>query len=136
MLVYWVGVVLSLCNVMTYAASTPSTLKTDLLAAKALNNLWHYALIHSSPSTGCKCPSRVVCTTCSKLSFRLTIYRSDMSKTSRRAYISAVQRLAKKPSRIPKSLCPGCLSRYDDFVATHMNQTFTIHATVSLIHTS
>jgi tyrosinase len=31
------------------------------------------------------------------------------------------------PSKIPPGLAPGAKSRYDDFVATHINQTRTIH---------
>lgn len=34
-----------------------------------------------------------------------------------------------KPS-ISGDLVPGARSRYDDLVATHINQTLTIHATV------
>lgn len=35
--------------------------------------------------------------------------------------------MIKKPSITPKSAAPGAISRYDDFVATHVNQTQTIH---------
>lgn len=34
-----------------------------------------------------------------------------------------------KPPITPSSLVPGAMSRYDDFVATHINQTLSIHAT-------
>lgn len=34
-----------------------------------------------------------------------------------------------KPARTPSSLAPGAKSRYDDFVATHINATNTIHFT-------
>jgi len=43
--------------------------------------------------------------------------------------LSAVNCLAKLPPKTPKSVCPGCKNRYDDFVATHIQQTFFIHAT-------
>lgn len=42
-----------------------------------------------------------------------------------------------KPSKADPSFAPGSRSRYDDFVAVHINQTLTIHGTVSeldLIH--
>lgn len=31
------------------------------------------------------------------------------------------------PSKLPPGLAPGAKSRYDDFVAVHVNQTNTIH---------
>ena len=33
----------------------------------------------------------------------------------------------KQPSEIPSGLAPGALSRYDDFTATHINLTLSIH---------
>ena len=38
-----------------------------------------------------------------------------------------------KPSRFSSSEVPGAKSRYDDFVAVHMNQTFAIHATANFL---
>lgn len=37
--------------------------------------------------------------------------------------------MQKLPARTPRDLVPGVRSRYDDFVATHINQTTTIHYT-------
>lgn len=37
--------------------------------------------------------------------------------------------MTKLPPKTPKSDCPGCQNRYDDFVATHIKQTFAIHNT-------
>ncbi|KAI4634941.1 hypothetical protein J4E81_000235 [Alternaria sp. BMP 2799] len=54
---------------------------------------------------------------------------STFSKAEKKAYISAVQCLTELPSKTPKEMCPGCRNRYDDFVATHMQQTFNIHVT-------
>lgn len=51
-----------------------------------------------------------------------------MAASEKKAYISAVQCLMTKPS-ISGSLAPGAKTRYDDFVATHINQTLTIHGT-------
>ena len=31
------------------------------------------------------------------------------------------------PSKIPKGVVPGAISRFDDFVATHINKTTQIH---------
>jgi tyrosinase len=44
-------------------------------------------------------------------------------------YIAAVKCLTKLPPKTPKSSCPGCKNRFDDFVATHIQQTFSIHNT-------
>ncbi|KAF3054156.1 hypothetical protein E8E11_011943 [Didymella keratinophila] len=52
-----------------------------------------------------------------------------LSKTERKAYISAVQCLQKKQTKTPASLIPGARSRFDDWVGTHINQTMTIHYT-------
>ncbi|EOA86895.1 hypothetical protein ACJQWK_08475 [Exserohilum turcicum] len=45
------------------------------------------------------------------------------------SYVKAVQCMTKLPPKTPKSDCPGCQNRYDDFVATHIKQTFAIHNT-------
>ena len=50
-----------------------------------------------------------------------------MSAADRKAYIKAVRCLQTSPSKLPKGLVPGALSRYDDFVATHVNNTLNIH---------
>jgi tyrosinase len=55
--------------------------------------------------------------------------RSKLSKQERKDYIAAVQCLYKKPSKTPSALAPGAKTRYDDFVATHINQTLNIHGT-------
>ena len=38
--------------------------------------------------------------------------------------------LMSKPSKLDKAKYPGAKSRYEDFVAVHMNQTMSIHGTV------
>ncbi|KAF2090081.1 tyrosinase central domain-containing protein [Saccharata proteae CBS 121410] len=55
--------------------------------------------------------------------------RSTLSTSDKKDYISAVQCIQSKPSITPHKLAPGVRSRYDDFVATHINQTMTIHGT-------
>lgn len=54
---------------------------------------------------------------------------STLSKSEKKDYISAVQCLYNKPSKTPSILAPGAKTRYDDFVATHINQTLFIHGT-------
>lgn len=56
--------------------------------------------------------------------------RSFFSKDEKVDYIDAVLCLQSTPSRTPADLVPGARSRYDDFVATHINQTLQIHYTV------
>jgi len=61
---------------------------------------------------------------------------TTMLPFERKAYSDAVLCLTKKPSRlaaINPSLAPGAKSRYDDFVAVHVNNTLTIHATASFL---
>jgi tyrosinase len=53
----------------------------------------------------------------------------DLSKPDRKAYIDAVLCFQKKQAKTPASLVPGAKSRFDDWVATHINQTTTIHYT-------
>jgi tyrosinase len=55
--------------------------------------------------------------------------RSAFSKAEKKNYISAVKCMAKLPPKTPKSVCPGCRNRYDDFVATHIQQTFSVITT-------
>jgi tyrosinase len=50
----------------------------------------------------------------------------------KKIYIKAVICLQALPSRTPSYLAPGAKTRYDDFVATHINQTLFIHRTVGL----
>lgn len=60
------------------------------------------------------------------------IDRGNLSKSERKQYIDAVLCLSKKPPITPLSEFPGVRSRYDDFVATHINQTGEIHNTVGI----
>lgn len=101
------------------SASTPPRiiLETDKLAAGSLANQVSYAAKHSK-STSCD----------PEIAAKRREW-GDLSDIERREYINAVLCLAAKPSITPPSLVPGARSRYDDFVATHMNQTLSIHAT-------
>ncbi len=52
-----------------------------------------------------------------------------MPKDQRRNYIKAMLCLMEKPPKLTQF--PGVTNRYEDFVAVHINQTTTIHGTVS-----
>lgn len=52
-----------------------------------------------------------------------------LSAWERKSYTNAVKCLMSKPAKTPSSLAPGVKNRFDDFVATHINQTMEIHYT-------
>lgn len=58
-------------------------------------------------------------------------YRGNMSKNERLAYTDAVLCLQSKPSISPPGLVPGARSRFDDFQAVHINQTYSVHFNVN-----
>lgn len=65
-------------------------------------------------------------------SIQNAVVRKDwdvMSRNERKAYTSAVQCLIKAPSQSDPVQVPGARTRYDDFVAQHINQTLSIHVT-------
>lgn len=57
----------------------------------------------------------------------LTLPREHMSKPDRKAYIEAVQCLRTLPSKSDTLWAPAAKTRFDDFVAIHVNQTMYIH---------
>jgi tyrosinase len=54
---------------------------------------------------------------------------NDLSKKERKAYTDAVLCLQSKPAKTPASFASGARSRFDDFVANHIDQTLYIHYT-------
>ncbi|OCK98505.1 Di-copper centre-containing protein [Cenococcum geophilum 1.58] len=98
------------------------TFETDILAAKALFNLATYTAQHGYPSGSCTLQNVAIRREWGALSAR-----------ERKDYINAVKCLASKPNKTPASQFPGARNRYDDFVATHMNQTLSIHGTGNFI---
>ncbi|EHA46650.1 hypothetical protein MGG_10561 [Pyricularia oryzae 70-15] len=67
--------------------------------------------------------------TCSNATMRIRKEWGDLPGAERKEYIAAVLCLSQRPSHYSPSVCPGCKSRYDDFVAVHMEFTPTIHGT-------
>ncbi|KAI0976146.1 Di-copper centre-containing protein [Xylaria arbuscula] len=53
----------------------------------------------------------------------------NFSCAERTHYIAAVKCLQTKPSIADPTFAPGARTRYDDFVAVHINQTLSIHGT-------
>jgi hypothetical protein len=60
------------------------------------------------------------------------IFRSMLTKPERRNYIDAIKCLHSKPALTPAAVASGARSRFDDFVVTHVLQTYSVHATVGL----
>ncbi|KAG6356012.1 hypothetical protein INS49_015397 [Diaporthe citri] len=80
------------------------------------------ALSRLSPNSTC---------TADKVSVRKSWH--DLTPEERIAYTDAVLCLQSKEAKTPSSLAEGAMSRFDDFVVTHINQTFTIHQTASFL---
>jgi tyrosinase len=74
-------------------------------------------------------PTRVVSLYAQRSAQTLKSHRSTFTTREKKDYIKAVQCMAKLPSKTSKDTCPGCRNRYDDFVATHIQQSFVIHGT-------
>ncbi|CAN9145974.1 unnamed protein product [Alternaria alternata] len=99
------------------------SIKQDLMAGGAALNQQLYQAVQQ-PAQYKKC---------SPTNIQVRQEWSTFSKTEKKAYISAVQCLGKLPSKTSKETCPGCKNRYDDFVATHIQQSFNIHVTGSFL---
>lgn len=67
---------------------------------------------------------------CTKQDLRVRRNWMAFSDGEKKAYIKSVRCLQKLPARTPATLAAGAKTRYDDFVATHINQTLGIHYTV------
>lgn len=70
---------------------------------------------------------------CSLKNIRVRREWGSLSEAQRKDYIKAVQCLQEKPARTPSTVAPGAKTRFDDFVATHINQTLTIHYTANFL---
>ncbi|KAM0811794.1 hypothetical protein AB5N19_12150 [Seiridium cardinale] len=70
---------------------------------------------------------------CNIFNARIRKEWSTLSAKERTSYTSAVNCLMKLPSKYDPTVVPGAKSRYDDFVAQHINQTLSIHGTGSFL---
>ncbi|KAK1752335.1 hypothetical protein QBC47DRAFT_433415 [Echria macrotheca] len=97
------------------------TKETDKLAADALKNLRAYQ--QTSGHTG----------PCTVENAARRREWGSLSKAERKDYIKAVKCLMNKPSKYSPTAAPGAKTRYDDFVAVHINQTISIHGTANFL---
>lgn len=120
------------CNVPINAPSLslPAVASSSTAeAAVQLENLAHMALgvARKNIASPNACQSQGACT-----SKNVQIRRNwrAFSSKEKKAFIKAVLCLQKRPARTPSALASGAKTRYDDFVATHINQTGQIHYSV------
>jgi tyrosinase len=71
--------------------------------------------------------------TCSLRNLRVRREWGTLSKKQRKNYIKAVKCLQSKPALTPSTIASGAKTRFDDFVATHIDQTMTIHYTANFL---
>ncbi|TVY90929.1 Tyrosinase-like protein [Lachnellula willkommii] len=64
---------------------------------------------------------------CTRQNLEIRREYGSMSTSNRQAYSNAVLCLQSKTANTPSSHAPGAKTRYDDFVATHIDQTPYIH---------
>ncbi|KAF8421832.1 tyrosinase central domain-containing protein [Tirmania nivea] len=107
--------------------SDPTSVETDL-AQTAYDNLSAYLEEVESSST---VEQRTTQCTLGNISIRREW--GTLPQTQRKAYIDAVPCLQSKPSKSDPALVPGARSIYDDFVATHINQTLSIHGAANFL---
>lgn len=99
-------------------AFDPSTASLDEFASYALKT----AKARIANSTG----------TCTTENVTVRKLAENLTGEERTAYTSALNCLMNLPAKTPSSLAAGAKTRYDDWVVTHINQTLTIHSTVSI----
>ncbi|PBP16779.1 putative tyrosinase central domain protein [Diplocarpon rosae] len=93
----------------------------DHLASIATRNL--HQILHSASRSSPRA------STCTKSNTAIRREWGVLSSEERIAYTNAVLCFQNKTTLTPAELVPGARSRFDDFVATHMNQTNSVHYT-------
>ncbi|KAF1846119.1 Di-copper centre-containing protein [Cucurbitaria berberidis CBS 394.84] len=93
--------------------------ESDALAAKGAVNLGYHVAKNGYPN-----PQK-----CTLETAAVRREWSTLASWEKKDYINAVKCLAKKPAKTPAGIAAGAKNRYDDFVATHINQTLAIHGT-------
>ncbi|KAK8008439.1 Di-copper centre-containing [Apiospora marii] len=97
-------------------------LLANLVAGDAVHDLWTKGLSALDAQLD-KSP------TCTRANLQVRKDWGDLSDGEKKAYITAVQCLTSAPSKLDPTKYPGAKTRFDDFVAVHINQTMTIHGT-------
>ncbi|KAK2803586.1 hypothetical protein FQN51_003348 [Onygenales sp. PD_10] len=106
---------LSICGLVAANPSDP----VDRLSAKALKERAKYDKgLPANPDKKCTEENTIV-----------RKEWGELSNEERVAYTDAVLCLLEEPSQLDPAEVPGARNRYDDFVAVHINQTFSIHST-------
>ncbi|KAL1879876.1 hypothetical protein Daus18300_001715 [Diaporthe australafricana] len=104
----------------TQAWTPEPTDATDALAVESLSNL----LDVSENGTLAKYLATAnVSEVCAKDQVKVRKEYSNMSEQEKLDYVGAIKCLMDAPGITPTDAAPGVRSRYDDFVATHVNQT-------------
>lgn len=112
------------------ALSSPAASSAAVAAAAAkLEQLSSYALDQTLANLPSSSEDSEACT---RETLRIRRDWRTFSKPEKEDYINSVLCLQELPSRTPSHLAPGAKTRYDDFLATHINQTLEIHYTVHL----
>ncbi|KAB5582305.1 hypothetical protein GE09DRAFT_1197762 [Coniochaeta sp. 2T2.1] len=117
-------VLLSAITVPVTGYTPASTAGTDALAAIAVGKLGVYYAqqYHAGNHTSC---------TLDNVAVRREW--STLPPADRKSYTAAVNCLMSLPSRNDPLTVPGAKSRFDDFVAVHINQTLSIHGTANFL---
>ncbi|RDW85203.1 hypothetical protein BP6252_02793 [Coleophoma cylindrospora] len=100
-------------------------MKSSSFLTKALTFGISITFLLSSGAAAINLPDQVSSRQCRSYAIRKEW--SSLSAVERRTYIDAVLCLQSQPSKLPAGLVPGAISRFDDFVATHINNTLGIH---------
>ncbi|GIJ92616.1 hypothetical protein Asppvi_001894 [Aspergillus pseudoviridinutans] len=106
------------------AASSPDTASSQL--DQLANFAYNVTTDNVSSNAGTKRGS------CSLSNLRIRRDWRFFSSSQKKAFIKSVRCLQQLPARTPSSIAAGAKTRYDDFVATHIQQTLNIHYTVGL----
>ncbi|OSS47097.1 hypothetical protein B5807_09972 [Epicoccum nigrum] len=107
------------------ANAAPSPLKhgeQEALADKAMTNIGEHVAANGYANPNCTLKNAAV-----------RKEWSALTKPERKNYIDAVKCLNKKPALTPASVAAGAKSRFDDFVVTHVIQTYWVHGTANFL---
>ena len=112
--------------------------QTDALAKHGLEQLWLDVAKHPNSytrncdsSTAARRREWFVRATTRRMS--LTPHRSKLKRLEKLNYIEAVHCMGKTKARTPAAVASGAISRYDDFVVTHILLTQYTHGNVFFV---